>query len=167
MGESLMQSKTSYFSSSSSSTTSTSVKTSRIPVAVEKKSSTIITRQNTYTIESNNLESKDSSTGAKTDALTEDEVDASIESLLKRQNTYTIKTSVSNVEEQSKQNEEEKETKSTIVSAIPETESQKMPLNKTDGMSLQEKDKETPIQEDKVTEDTASLTSLEPSSQHE
>jgi len=188
--ESLMQSKTSYFSSSSSSTTSTSVKTSRIPVAVEKKSSTIITRQNTYTIESNNLESKDSSTGAKTDALTEDEVDASIESLLKRQNTYTIKTSVSNVEEQSKPNEEQKEeamdkviennsnfssldktsqngTKSTIVSAISETESQKIPLNKTDGMSLQEKDKETPIQEDKVTEDATSFTSSEPSSQHE
>jgi len=188
--ESMMQSKTSYFSSSSSSTTSTSVKTSRIPVAVEKKSSTIITRQNTYTIESNNLESKDSSTGAKTDALTEDEVDASIESLLKRQNTYTLKTSVSNVEEQSKSNEEQKEeamdkvtennsnfssldetsqneTKSTIVSAISETESQKMPLNKTDGMSLKEKDKETPIQEDKVTEDTISFASSEPSSQHE
>merc|ERR1719312_972187 len=48
-----------------------------------------------------------------------------------------------------------------------ETELQKMPLNKTDGMSLQEKDKETPIQEDKVTEDTTSFTSSEPSLHHE
>jgi len=191
--ESMMQSKTSFFSSSSSSTSS--VKTSRIPVAVEKKSSTIITRQNTYTIESNTLESTDSSLEAKIDAsiaesqITEDEVDASIESILKRQNTYTIKTSVSNIEEQNKQTEEHNEdpqdkgteingdlssedktspneSKSTIGSAITDTEAQKMPLNETVDISLQEESKETAIEEDEVTENNASFSSSEPSSQH-
>jgi len=193
--ESLIHSKTSYFSSSSSSSTSsTSVKTSRIPVAVEKKSSTIITRQNTYTIESNTLESKDSSLEAKIDTsiaesqITEDEVDASIDSILKRQNTYTIKTSVSNIEEKSDQTEEnnedpqdkiaeingdissvdktsQNESKSTIESAITDTEAQKMPLNEAVDISLQEESKETTVQEDKVTENEASFSSSEPSLQ--
>eukprot|EP00090_Calanus_glacialis_P002195 TRINITY_DN11651_c0_g1_i3.p1 TRINITY_DN11651_c0_g1~~TRINITY_DN11651_c0_g1_i3.p1 ORF type:complete len:901 (-),score=269.17 TRINITY_DN11651_c0_g1_i3:361-3063(-) len=95
---SVIQTESSFFSSSSS-TSSTSVKTSRIPVAVDKKRSSVISRQNTYTVETSNSGDETSSfepimdTQITEDESIEDEVDASIGSLLQRQNTYTVKTS--------------------------------------------------------------------------
>merc|ERR1712106_218511 len=97
ISESVVQSGSTFFSSSSS-TSSTSVKTSRIPVAVDKKRTSMITRQNTYTVESSNNEEENSSDPIKDVTIVEansieDEVDASVGSLLQRQNTYTVKTS--------------------------------------------------------------------------
>merc|ERR1711981_882350 len=90
-----MKSESTSFSSSASSTTFS--KSSRIPVAVDNKKPSIITRQNTYTIE--NSKDEDSSCEQITDVAitevdsTEDDVDASTSSTLQRQNTYTVKTS--------------------------------------------------------------------------
>merc|ERR1712123_417297 len=97
ISESVVQSESTFFSSSSS-TSSTSVKTSRIPVAVDKKKTSMITRQNTYTVETSNNEEENTSDDMKDVTIVEassieDEVDASVGSLLQRQNTYTVKTS--------------------------------------------------------------------------
>lgn len=86
-------------SSISSTTSSTSTRTSRIPVAVDKKKSSMITRQDTYTIETNCSESDNSTSVQKTDAdnnedfAFEDEVDTSMGTALQRQNTYTVRSS--------------------------------------------------------------------------
>ena len=86
-------------SSISSTTSSTSTRTSRIPVAVDKKKSSMITRQDTYTIETNCSESDNSTSVQKTDAdnnedfAFEDEVDTSMGTALQRQNTYPVRSS--------------------------------------------------------------------------
>lgn len=86
-------------SSISSTTSSTSTRTSRIPVAVDKKKSSMITRQDTYTIETNCSESDNSTSVQKTDEdnnedfAFEDEVDTSMGTALQRQNTYTVRSS--------------------------------------------------------------------------
>jgi len=103
LSQSVIQSESTFVSSTSSTS---SVKTSKIPVAVDKKKSSVITRQNTYTVESSIPGDDISSSGPTKDiSMTEDdnmedEIDASISSLLQRQNTYTVKTST--VQESSK-----------------------------------------------------------------
>eukprot|EP00092_Neocalanus_flemingeri_P005035 GFUD01005415.1.p1 GENE.GFUD01005415.1~~GFUD01005415.1.p1 ORF type:complete len:1058 (+),score=348.20 GFUD01005415.1:302-3475(+) len=96
ISQSVVQTESAFSSSTSSS--SSSVKVSRIPVALDKKSS-VFNRQNTYTVESSiSGEEIFSSESAKKISMTdvekiEDEVDASIGSLLQRHNTYTVKSS--------------------------------------------------------------------------
>jgi len=89
LSQSLLQTESTFVSSSSSS----SVQASKIPVAVDRKISSVITRQNTYTVESSGSSSDTTNEVSITENNEiENECESSIDLLLQRQNTYTVQT---------------------------------------------------------------------------